>query len=128
MPLIVISIIDDDSSVREGALDLLNSAGYAAESFKDADEFLKSARVDDTSCVVADMRMPGMSGLDLHDHLLKSGRNIPTILITAFAKDSDRKRALRSGVCCYLSKPFSETDLLCNIRLALAPRKARESG
>jgi len=123
-----ISIIDDDPSVREGAMDLLNSAGFAARTFQDADEFLRSGGVDDTSCIVADMRMPGMSGLELHDHLVGSGKHIPTILITAFSKDADRDRALSSGICCYLRKPFSETDLLSCLRLALATRPARGSG
>lgn len=125
---IMISIIDDDPSVREGAMDLLNSAGLVAETFRDAAEFLGSGRVDDTACVIADMRMPGISGLDLHDYLQKSGKNIPTILITAFSKDAERERALRSGVCCYLTKPFSEKDLLSCIRLALATRQARGGG
>jgi CheY-like chemotaxis protein/CelD/BcsL family acetyltransferase involved in cellulose biosynthesis len=120
MPNATISIIDDDPSVREATIDLLNSAGFVAETFKDADEFLKSGRVDDASCVVADMRMPGMSGLELHDHLLRAGKSIPTILITAFPKDGDRALALGAGVCCYLSKPFSESDLLSNIRNALS--------
>lgn len=128
MTNIVITIIDDDPSVREGAMDLLNSAGFIAETFQGADEFLKSGHVDYTSCVVADMRMPGMSGLELHEHLLRSGRNIPTILITAFAKPADRERALQSGVCCYLSKPFSENDLLSCIRLALASQQKRDDG
>jgi len=122
MANLVISVIDDDPAVREGTIDLLNSAGFAAETFTDADEFLKSGRADDASCVVADMRMPGMSGLELHDHLLRAGKNIPTILITGFPKQADRARALESGVCCYLSKPFSEKDLLSYIRLALSPR------
>jgi CheY-like chemotaxis protein len=97
MPNFVISIIDDDPAVREGTIDLLNSAGFVAETFTDADEFLKSGRVDDASCVVADMRMPGMSGLELHDHLLRAGKNIPTILITGFPKETDRARALESA-------------------------------
>jgi FixJ family two-component response regulator len=123
----VIAIIDDDPSVREGAMDLLNSAGLAAETFQDAASFLNSGRVDDTGCVIADVRMPGMSGLELHDYLVRSGKHIPTILITAFAKPADRERALQSGVCCYLSKPFSAKDLLC-ICLALAAAQSRGSG
>src|ERR1700738_1346670 len=111
MPNAINSINYEDPSVREATIDLLNSAGFVAETFKDADEFLKSGRVDDASCVVADMRMPGMSGLELHDHLLRAGKSIPTILITAFPKDGDRALALGAGVCCYLSKPFSERDL-----------------
>ena len=125
MPNSVVSVIDDDPSVREGTIDLLNSAGFFAEFFKDAEEFLKSGRVDGASCVVADMRLPGMSGLELYDHLLRVGKNIPTILITAFPEKSDRARALEFGVGCYLSKPFSEKDLLSNIRLALSSPRGR---
>jgi FixJ family two-component response regulator len=115
----VVSIIDDDPSVREGTTDLLNSAGFAAESFNDADEFLKSGRLNSTSCVVADMRMPGISGIELHDLLLRAGKEIPTILITAFPRERDRVRALEAGVRGYLSKPFGEKDLLSSIRAAL---------
>ena len=127
----VISIIDDDPSVREGTIDVLNSAGFFAEAFKDADEFLKSDHLDGISCLVADIRMPGLSGLELHNHLLRSGRNIPTILMTAFPRDIDRDRALSSGVCCYLAKPINEKDLLSYVRLALssqsgANEKSRE--
>jgi DNA-binding response OmpR family regulator len=125
MPNLVVSIIDDDPSVRESTMDLLNSAGFVAETFKDADEFLKSGSLDGASCVVADMRMPGMSGLELHDQLLRAGENIPTILITAFPREGDRARALESGVCGYLPKPFSEKDLLSCVGLALSSRHRR---
>jgi FixJ family two-component response regulator len=116
---IVISIVDDDVSVREGATDLLNSMGYAAETFACADDFLKSARLDDTSCLITDMRMPGMTGLELHDRLVASGRTIPTILVTAFPTETDRARALKAGVHCYLPKPFDERDLLSCLQSAL---------
>jgi FixJ family two-component response regulator/CelD/BcsL family acetyltransferase involved in cellulose biosynthesis len=119
MPHHVVSIIDDDPSVREGTTDLLNSAGYAAESFNDADAFLKSGRLDATSCVVADMRMPGISGIELHDYLLRAGRAIPTILITAYPREPDRAHALEVGVWGYLTKPFAEKDLLSSVRSAL---------
>src|SRR5450432_3218423 len=126
MPNLVISIIDDDSAVREGTIDLLNSAGFVAETFTDADEFLKSGRVDGASCVVADMRMPGMSGLELHEYLQRAGKKIPTILITAFPTKRDRARALKSGVMGYLPKPFSEKDLLSQIDLAHSSRRASD--
>ena len=118
----MVSIVDDDSSVCEGLVDLLSSMGFAAEAFHRADEFLKSDRSDKTSCLIADVHMPGMSGLDLHDHLVRSGRIIPTILITAFPKDADRGRARRTGVNCYLTKPFSESDLLACIQSGLERR------
>ncbi len=118
----VIAIVDDDSSVREGAADLLNAMGFAAETFACADDFLKSAHRDGTSCLITDMRMPGMTGLALHQHLVASGTVIPTILITAFPNPADRARALKAGVHCYLPKPFDEMDLLACLRSALEPR------
>jgi FixJ family two-component response regulator len=120
----MVSIVDDDPSVCEGLLDLLSSMGFQAEAFPGADDFLKSDRADRTSCLIADVQMPGMSGLDLHDHLVRAGKKVPTILITAFPKDADRGRALRTGVACYLAKPFSEDDLVTCIQSALRPRGA----
>lgn len=122
---LLVSIIDDDASVREGAVDLLNSAGFAAATFENADQFLESGRIDDACCIVADMRMPGRSGLEIHDHLLQAGKHIPTILITAFPKESDRTRALESGVSGYLSKPFSGKDLLSCIGAALSSQEQK---
>jgi len=118
----MVSIVDDDPSVCEGLMDLLSSMGFAVEAFERADEFLKTDRPDTTSCLIADVQMPGMSGLELHEHLVRSGKIIPTILITAFPKDADRGRALRTGVKCYLAKPFSESDLLTCIQSGLNSR------
>jgi len=115
----VISIVDDDPSVREGTMDLLNSMGFIAEPFERANDFLKSNGLHRTSCLIADVRMPGMSRLELHNRLVGSGNLIPTILITAFPNDRDRERALQAGVKCYLTKPFNEDDLLACIRSAL---------
>ena len=119
---LVVSIVDDDPSVCEGLMDLLNSMGFAAEAFSRADEFLKSDRPDKTSCLIADVQMPGMSGLELHDHLVKCGKIIPTILITGFPREEDRGRALRTGVKCYLAKPFSDSDLRTCIQSGLERR------
>src|SRR5690348_12298852 len=104
----VFSIVDDDSSVRESTVDLLNSMGFLAQTFQAADDFLKSDRINCTSCLIADVRMPGMSGIELYDHLVASGNLIPTILVTAFPNDRDRARALQAGVLCYLAKPFKD--------------------
>ena len=125
----VVSVIDDDVSVREGTVDLLNSMGFIAKPFQRVDDFLKSNCHPRTSCLIADVRMPGMSGLELHNRLVGSGNLIPTILITAFPHDRDRERALQAGVRCYLTKPFNEDDLLACIRSALEYRGAggRES-
>jgi FixJ family two-component response regulator len=118
----VISIVDDDLSVREGAKDLLDSLGFATETFQCADDFLNSGRLSTTSCLVADVQMPGMTGLALYDHLVASGKVVPTILITAFPVDQDRTRALRAGVVCYLTKPFNDNELLACIHTALDRR------
>jgi FixJ family two-component response regulator len=118
---LVVSIVDDDPSVSEGLMDLLHSMGFIAQTFQRADEFLQSSRVDSTLCLIADVQMPGMTGIELHDALIKSGKTVPTILITAFPKEADRVRVARTGVHCYLSKPFSEQELLSCIRSALGP-------
>jgi FixJ family two-component response regulator len=125
----VISIVDDDPSVREGTMDLLNSMGFITETFQRADDFLDSDRLHETSCLIADVQLPGMTGLELYDHLVGSGKVVPTILITAFPDDEDRVRALRAGVSSYLSKPFSENELLVCIMSALECRQrhTRES-
>ncbi len=121
-----ISIVDDDESVREGLVDLVKSMGFMAEAFQRAEDFLQSAR-HHTSCLITDVQMPEMTGLELHANLASSGDAIPTILITAFPNDRDRTLALRSGVTCYLVKPFSDADLLTSIRSALGTREANES-
>ena len=125
----MISIIDDDASVREGTMDLLNAMGFNAETFRHAADFLEGNRLHGTSCLIADVHLPGMSGIELHDHLVGSGNLVPTILITAFPDEGDRVRALRAGVYCYLAKPFNESQLLACIQSALAGRRtdARES-
>ena len=115
----VISIVDDDASVREGALDLVQAMGFFAETFERAEDFLKSERLHNTSCLIADVRMPGMTGIELHHRLVMSGNSIPTILITAFPDDRDRAHALQAGVICYLAKPFNGDDLLACIHSAL---------
>jgi FixJ family two-component response regulator len=115
----LISIVDDDESMREAIRGLMKSLGYTAEAFASAEEFLNSRNVGSTSCLIADVQMPGMTGLELHRHLVAAGQTIPTILITAYPDDSGRVRALADGIVCYLSKPFDENDLLTGIRSSL---------
>ena len=115
----VISIIDDDESVREGTMDLFRSMGFITVAFPCATDFLSSNHLHDTSCLIADVQMPGMTGLELHNLLVGSGNIVPTILITAYPDDGDRARALQAGVICYLVKPFNYDDLLTCIRSAL---------
>ena len=118
----MISIVDDDASVREGTMDLVLAIGFAAETFPGADDFLNSDRVNSTSCLIADVRMPGMTGLELHDRLVETGKSIPTILLTAYPNGNDRERALQAGVICYLAKPYNQDNLLACIRSALESR------
>lgn len=120
-----ISVVDDDRSAREGITDLVRSMGYDARAFDRAEDFLKSNNLNRTDCLITDMRMPGMSGLELHDRLVTSGISIPTIMITAFPQEADRLRAEQSGVYCYLSKPCDEQDLLKCIDAALAGNQRR---
>ena len=119
----LISIVDDDVSVRESLTGLMDSMGIAAQGFSTAEQFLKSDEVSSTSCLIADVHMRGMTGLELHDCLVNSGNTIPTILMTADPAGRLRARALASGVAGYLTKPFTDTDLLGCVRSALTYRK-----
>jgi FixJ family two-component response regulator len=114
-----IAIVDDDHSVREALTSLVRSLGYAAMAFECAEDLLKSKRRRSVSCVITDVQMPGMTGVELHNRLVASGEPIPTILITAFPDERARERALQAGVTCYLTKPFSEDHLLACIRTIL---------
>jgi FixJ family two-component response regulator len=108
----MISIIDDDPSVREATKGLMRSLGYATATFASAEEFLQSGRVIDSSCVISDMKMPGMSGIELQSHLTANGHCVPIIFVTAFPEERMRKRAMEAGALCFLSKPFSEERLI----------------
>jgi FixJ family two-component response regulator len=115
----LISIVDDDRFVREAMARLLKSYGYRAETFESAASLLHSdqrARID---CLIADVHMPCMTGLELYSRLVDAGEPIPTILITAHPDESQRVRALRAGVLCYLPKPFNEDHLLGCVRHAV---------
>lgn len=120
----VISIVDDDQSVRESTMDLIETTGLLAETFDSAEDFLKSSSLHSTSCLITDVQMPGMTGLELCRHLAESGNGIPTILITAYPDDKDRARATQAGVICYLVKPFNGDDLLACVCAALKPHQA----
>ena len=116
----LIAIVDDDPSVREGLVDLIIAMGFKAEAFKSAENFLSSPCLARTACLIADVRMPGMNGLELLEQLIASGKTIPTILITAFTQEIDRTRALNSGAICYLSKPFDRHEFMECVRAALS--------
>jgi FixJ family two-component response regulator len=118
----LIAIVDDDESVLEAIRSLLGSLGFAAEAFSSGKEFLNSPHLRHTVCLITDLNMPEMTGLDLHHHLIAAGQRIPTILITAYPNDRARTHALSAGVICYLSKPFAEDELLGCIHSGMARR------
>jgi FixJ family two-component response regulator len=115
----LISIVDDDESFRQAMTSLMRSLGFSVEAFSSAEDFLASPRLEDTSCLIADVHMPGMTGIELHQQLVTAGRTIPTVLITAYPDDNVRARALAAGVICYLSKTFDDDTLLGFVRTAL---------
>lgn len=117
----MIAVVDDDGAVREAVAGLLKSLGYTAIAFARAEDFLNSDRRHQTACLIADVQMPGMTGPELYEHLIATGKPIPTILITAYPDEKVRSRALGGGVWCYLSKPFQEKDLMACIESALEP-------
>jgi FixJ family two-component response regulator len=116
----LIAIVDDDQSMREATKGLMRSLGFDAEAFSSADDFLKFPHLRHTDCLVTDIHMPGMSGLDLHRRLVALGESIPTVLITAYPNETVRSRGLGPDIVGYLEKPFDEQDLLNCIRSALA--------
>jgi FixJ family two-component response regulator len=120
----VIAIVDDDELAREGTIDLVKSMGFVAKAFERAEDFLKSDYLHSSSCLIADVLMPGMTGIELHNCLLETGNITPTILITSFPNDRDRARAQKAGAICYLAKPFDDENLLACVRSALEPREA----
>jgi FixJ family two-component response regulator len=123
-PLPVISIIDDDASIRVATNNLLRSLGYAVHSFASAEEFLQSTHINDTCCVIADVQMPGMSGVELQSLLLARGVGMPFIFITAFPDENIRARALKAGAIGFLTKPF-DGQILVKCLCAAMQRDAR---
>jgi FixJ family two-component response regulator len=115
----VISIVDDDGSVRAATCNLVRSLGYVVYAFASAEEFLRSPHLNDTSCVIADVQMPAMSGLELQARLLAEGYRVPFIFITAFSVDNARARALKAGATCFLAKPFAGEALINCLDAAL---------
>jgi FixJ family two-component response regulator len=115
----LLSVVDDDESVRESLPDLLREFGFAAQVFSSAEEFLSSGCVGETSCLILDIAMPGMSGPELHQELKHRGQKIPTIFITGQRDETIRARMLKQGVAAFLLKPFSDADLVAAIKMAL---------
>jgi FixJ family two-component response regulator len=115
----LVAIVDDDESIRDTTKDLLESAGLAAVTFASASLLLKSRRMKSISCLVVDLRMPVMTGLELHQHLVGSNHAIPTILMTAYPDERVRAQAIKNNVVCYLAKPFAADELLACVRCAI---------
>lgn len=122
-----IAVVDDDRSMRNATQDLLNAAGFSTFTFENAKSFLGSSVRDSAACLVADMRMSGMTGLELHEHLAKSGTGIPTVIITAHAEELTLERAREAGITCFLAKPFTPDELLECVRKALARPRAHRT-
>lgn len=115
----LLSVVDDDESVRESLPDLLREFGFAARAFSSAEEFLSSGSVDETSCLILDIAMPGMSGPELRQELKHRGQEIPIIFITGQRDETIRARVLKQGAAGFLLKPFSDAAMLAAIRTAL---------
>lgn len=115
----VISIVDDNESVREATKALIRSLGYATATFASAEEYLRSDRTRDTSCLIADVQMPGLSGVELQDRLIAGGKRTPVIFMTAFPEENIRARVLKAGAFGYLSKPFNDECLIKCLDAAL---------
>ena len=115
----MISIVEDDDFVRDSLQDLIESLGYDVVTFESAEQFLEAACLAETSCLITDLQMPGLSGLDLQGRLMADGHRIPVIFVTAFPDEKFRVRAMRSGAVGFLSKPFDESSLINCLESAL---------
>ena len=109
---VMISIVDDDASVREATKELVRSLGYSAAAFASAEDFLKSGQLSETACLISDVQMPGLSGIDLQRRLIADGHRMPIIFITAFPDERARARALGAGAIGFLTKPYREESLI----------------
>jgi len=116
---LLVSVVDDDESIRESLPDLLSEFGFAARAFSSAEAFLSSDCVEKTRCLILDVMMPGMTGLDLQQELTRRGQKIPVIFITARKEEAVRARAFKQGAVKFLNKPFSDTALLDALNAAL---------
>ena len=115
----LIAIIDDDDAVREALQQLVRSLGYSVATFGSAEAFLKSEQITNTSCLITDLQMPGLSGLDLQDRLIAKGHRIPIVFLTGDPDESLRARALKAGAIAFLSKPCNDDHLLGSLEKAL---------
>ena len=123
---LLISIVEDNRLFRESMRRLLRSLGYTVEAFPSAADFLAFGRLGETACLIADIQMPGMTGLELYARLIELGYSIPTILVTAYPDEAARSRSLKDGIVCYLRKPFDDNDLADCVRKAVGGGKPPE--
>jgi FixJ family two-component response regulator len=121
----LIAVIDDDASIRAATDSLLRSRGYAVLAFKSAEDFLQSAELNGTACVITDIRMPVMGGIELQAILRAQGCTLPFIFITAFPERVVRARAMNGGATCFLTKPFDAPTLIKYVEIALGSRRDR---
>jgi len=117
----LISIVDDDQPFRESMRRLVTLLGYTVEAFPSAADFLGSPLLSETACLVTDIQMPGMTGIELHRRLIDAGYAIPTIMVTAYPDEAARDRALKDGVLCYLGKPVDDDHLEMCLRSVVQP-------
>jgi FixJ family two-component response regulator len=115
----LLSVVDDDESMRESLPDLIKEFGFAARAFSSAEEFLSSGSVGESSCLILDVAMPGMTGPELYQELKRRGEEVPVIFITAQKDEAIRARVLEQGAAAFLLKPFSDAALLAAIKSAL---------
>src|SRR5580700_11249255 len=115
----LISVVDDDESIRRTTIFLIESFGFRAAAFESAENFLKSGQLHDTSCLIVDVQMPGMNGLELQSELAAAGYDIPVVFITAYDNKVSRQQAMQAGAVAFLAKPFRDEELLQIIRSAL---------
>jgi FixJ family two-component response regulator len=123
----LISVVDDDQPFRESMRKLMTSLGYTVEAFPSAANFLASPSRDETACLVADVQMPEMTGVELYRRLVDAGHAIPTILVTAYPNEAVRARALKDGIVCYLRKPVDDDHLERCLRSALQSGRPAEN-
>ena len=116
---LLVSVVEDDEFLRESMRMLMESLGHSVEAFSSAADFLASPRLVETACLIADVHMPAMTGIELHRHLIETGHAIPTILMTAYPDDEARTLSLKEGVICYLGKPVDDELLKRCLRAAL---------
>jgi FixJ family two-component response regulator len=118
----VIAIVDDNESFRHATVSFIRSLGYAVLQFASAEAFLKSSQLDDTDCLISDVQMPGMNGIELQGKLIARGHHLPIIFVTAFPEMKARAQALASGAIGFLAKPFNDETLITCLNKALAAR------